>query len=98
MAFLLTRIIFNQLCIRSPHRKTADGGDSKGAPCGIDVNAGWRMPITQLLCKKPPYGGISAIDLDTGEQLWDRPLGTARRNGPFGIHSMLPSLYEHTDW
>jgi quinoprotein glucose dehydrogenase len=62
----------------------------KGAPYGIDVNAGWRMPFTQLLCKEPPYGGIRAIDLDTGEQLWDRPLGTARRNGPFGIPSMLP--------
>jgi quinoprotein glucose dehydrogenase len=62
----------------------------KGAPYGIDVNAGWRMPFTQLLCKEPPYGGIRAINLDTGEQLWDRPLGTARRNGPFGIPSMLP--------
>ncbi|MFT5283825.1 MAG: quinoprotein glucose dehydrogenase [Yoonia sp.] len=30
------------------------------------------------------------MNLDTGEQLWDRPLGTARRNGPFGIPSMLP--------
>jgi quinoprotein glucose dehydrogenase len=62
----------------------------KGAPYGIDVNAGWRMPFTGLLCKEPPYGGIRAIDLDTGKQLWDRPLGTARRNGPFGIPSMLP--------
>lgn len=61
-----------------------------GAPYGIDVNAGWRMDSTGLMCKEPPYGGIRAIDLQSGETLWDRPIGTARANGPFGIPSMLP--------
>lgn len=37
-----------------------------------------------------PYGGIRAIDLRTGATLWDRPIGQARTNGPFGIPSMLP--------
>ncbi len=63
-----------------------------GAPYAIDVNAGWRMPFTDLLCKEPPYGGIRAIDLVSGATLWDRPFGTARRNGPFGIPSMLPAV------
>ncbi|WP_275168206.1 PQQ-binding-like beta-propeller repeat protein [Bradyrhizobium sp. CSS354] len=36
------------------------------------------------------YGGIRAIDLKTGRTRWDRPLGEARTNGPFGIPSMLP--------
>ena len=48
------------------------------------------MPYTGLLCKEPPYGGLRAIDLATGETLWDQPLGTARKNGPFGIPSFLP--------
>jgi quinoprotein glucose dehydrogenase len=61
-----------------------------GAPYAVDVNAGWRMPITGLLCKEPPYGGIRAFDLASGATLWDRPLGTARQNGPFGIPSYLP--------
>lgn len=61
-----------------------------GTPWGIDVNAGWRVPFTGLLCKEPPYGGIRGIDLATGETLWDRPFGTARKNGPFGIPSFLP--------
>ena len=61
-----------------------------GTPYGIDVNAGWRVPFTGMLCKQPPYGGIRAIDLATGETLWDKPFGTARKNGPFGIPSMLP--------
>jgi quinoprotein glucose dehydrogenase len=61
-----------------------------GTPWGISVNAGWRVPVTGLLCKQPPYGGIRAIDLATGETLWDQPLGTARKNGPFGLPSYLP--------
>ncbi len=77
-----------------------DGGDSgegaggnapqEGAPYSIRINAGWRSPITGMPCTQPPYGGIRAIDLATGETLWDRPIGTARRNGPFGIPSQLP--------
>ncbi|WP_232830904.1 pyrroloquinoline quinone-dependent dehydrogenase [Tropicimonas sp. IMCC34011] len=66
------------------------GDPQIGAPYGIDVNAGWRSPLTQMPCTKPPYGGIRAIDLETGETLWDEPIGTARRNGPWGIPSFLP--------
>ncbi|MCC2975244.1 membrane-bound PQQ-dependent dehydrogenase, glucose/quinate/shikimate family [Sphingomonas sp. PL-96] len=66
------------------------GDPQAGTPYAVDVNAGWRLPFTGLLCKQPPYGGIRAIDLRTGKTLWDRPLGTARNNGPFGIPSRLP--------
>ncbi|MET4216571.1 quinoprotein glucose dehydrogenase [Bradyrhizobium sp. LB14.3] len=66
------------------------GDPQLGSPYAINVNAGWRLPGTGLLCKQPPYGGIRAIDLKTGKTLWDRPLGEARTNGPFGIPSMLP--------
>lgn len=59
-------------------------------PYGIQVNAGWRVPFTDLLCTQPPYGGIMAVDLTTREVLWDKPFGTARRNGPFGLPSFLP--------
>lgn len=71
--------------------KAEGAGDPQtGAPYAIDVNAGWRMPFTDLLCKQPPYGGLRAIDLATGETLWDRDIGTARRNGPFGIPTGIP--------
>lgn len=66
------------------------GDPQAGAPYAIDVNAGWRAPFTGIPCKKPPLGGIRAIDLATGDTLWDKPIGTARRNGPFGIPSFLP--------
>ena len=59
-------------------------------PWAYTINAGWRLGITKMPCKEPPYGGIRAISLKTGKTLWDRPLGTARRNGPFGFASHLP--------
>lgn len=59
-------------------------------PWAYTINAGWRLPFTQMPCKEPPYGGIRAISLQTGKTLWDRPFGTARRNGPFGLSSHLP--------
>ncbi|NDV00339.1 pyrroloquinoline quinone-dependent dehydrogenase [Pseudoroseicyclus sp. CLL3-39] len=67
-----------------------EAGPQAGSPYAISVNAGWRSELTGMPCSSPPYGGIRAIDLETGETLWDRPLGTARRNGPFGIPSFLP--------
>ncbi len=85
------------LPITDPNYDAEAGGGSHGSispqaqtPYGIRVNAGWRVPFTGLLCSQPPYGGIAAIDLNTREVLWDRPFGTARKNGPFGIPSMLP--------
>ena len=66
------------------------GDPQAGTPYAIDVNAGWRLGFTKLLCKQPPYGGLRAIDLASGRTLWDRPYGSARGNGPFGIRSGLP--------
>jgi len=66
------------------------GDPQAHTPYAIDVNAGWRLPVTGMLCKRPPYGGIRAISMATGKTIWDRPLGQARTNGPFGIPSMLP--------
>lgn len=77
----------------NPHDKgKAEGaGDPQvGVPYGVQVNAGWRIKFTGMLCKEPPYGGIRAIDLRDGRTIWDRPLGTARKNGPFGLPTGLP--------
>jgi quinoprotein glucose dehydrogenase len=61
-----------------------------GVPYAVNVNAGWRLPFTDMLCKRPPFGGIRAIDIATGKTLWDHPLGTARKNGPFKMATYLP--------
>ena len=71
--------------------KGEGAGDPQiGVPYAIDVNAGWRVKWTGLPCKEQPYGGITAIDMRTGRTLWDRPFGTARKNGPWKIPSHLP--------
>jgi quinoprotein glucose dehydrogenase len=79
--------------INVPHKPLPGGrteyGAQAGAPYGIQVTPGWRT-WTGLMCTQPPYGGIRAIDLKTGKTIWDRPLGEARANGPWGIPSLLP--------
>ncbi|WP_353474018.1 pyrroloquinoline quinone-dependent dehydrogenase [Salipiger sp. H15] len=69
---------------------TSRGQPQVGAPYGVKTSAGWRSGLTELPCTQPPYGGITAIDLKTGQPVWDVPLGTARRSGPFGLPSLLP--------
>ena len=66
-----------------------EGGPQAGSPYAIHINSGWRTPIG-MPCSQPPYGHIRAIDLKSGETLWDQPFGTAEENGPFGIPSLLP--------
>ncbi|MDC0886209.1 membrane-bound PQQ-dependent dehydrogenase, glucose/quinate/shikimate family [Altererythrobacter sp.] len=83
-----------ELADEKPSLKSSGGSHAlapmEGADYGVDVNAGWRLPWTGLLCKEPPYGGIRAIDLVSGETIWDRPFGTARKNGPWGLSFYLP--------
>jgi quinoprotein glucose dehydrogenase len=37
-------------------------------------------------CTKPPWGKLTAIDLSTGDQIWDIPLGTSKDLAPFPFH------------
>ena len=41
-------------------------------------------------CTRPPFGRLSAVDLDSGKLLWSQPLGTAQNVGPLGMKSHLP--------
>ncbi|MEZ0497307.1 pyrroloquinoline quinone-dependent dehydrogenase, partial [Sphingomonas sp. IW22] len=69
---------------------SAEGpGAQVGAPYAISVET-FQNPLTGVLCNEPPYGMISAINMHTRKLLWQRPLGTARANGPFGLHTGLP--------
>jgi len=46
----------------------------KGTPYGL-----YREPFLSPLllpCTKPPWGKLAAVDLDRGEILWERPIGT----------------------
>ena len=57
----------------------ADGYEWAALPNGL--------PIT-----KPPYGRLTAIDLDTGEHLWMVPNGDGPRDHPALAHLDLPPL------
>lgn len=82
-----------------------DVNAAKPAPRDIDINDpfdhlrikyyGLIMPFmsilgTQVPCFEPPWSRIAAIDLNTKELLWSRPLGSMKDSGPFGIRSGLP--------
>ena len=41
-------------------------------------------------CTQPPYGLVSAVDLDSGRLLWQKPFGTARDSGPLTLPVGLP--------
>ncbi len=79
--------------INVPHKPKKPGrieyGPQADVPYAVEVNPGWRI-ATGLMCTRPPYGGIRAIELATGKTIWDEPLGEARENGPWGIPSKLP--------
>lgn len=40
-------------------------------------------------CTPPPWGVITAIDLDSGKQLWEKPLGNLEELAPFGIGKFM---------
>jgi quinate dehydrogenase (quinone) len=49
----------------------------------------WMSPIG-VPCTEPPFGTITAIDLNTRKVAWQVPAGTAEKLGPFGIASHMP--------
>ena len=57
-------------------------------PYGVRISAFFSP--TGMLCSEPPYGMISAIDLHSKKILWQHPLGSAERNGPFNLATHLP--------
>lgn len=50
-----------------------------GVPYGLDLQMFFN-PLG-MPCWKPPYGYITAYNLDTGERLWREPFGRIRRDG-----------------
>lgn len=58
-----------------------------GTPFAV-TNQPFMSPLN-VPCQRPPYGMLTAVDLETFEVLWQRPIGTAANSGPFGIKSGL---------
>jgi quinoprotein glucose dehydrogenase len=70
--------------VPGPNSKETDGYSEMG---GTPFAVGTRpfLSFTHIPCVQPPWGYIQAIDLDTRQTVWKRPLGTGRDSGPFGL-------------
>ncbi|MFF7708152.1 membrane-bound PQQ-dependent dehydrogenase, glucose/quinate/shikimate family [Pseudomonas sp. NPDC007930] len=93
-----------QLMPREPVEKTGglpawDGkGDQPANPSAYTPQYGtpyvatvhpWLNPLG-VPCNSPPWGTLTAIDLNTRKIAWQHPIGTTRDTGPFGTHTNLP--------
>jgi len=59
-----------------------------GTPYAVSV-APFLSPLVAP-CTQPPYGMISAVDLNTRKLLWQKPFGTMRDSGPLLLSTGLP--------
>ncbi|MDE2563063.1 MAG: membrane-bound PQQ-dependent dehydrogenase, glucose/quinate/shikimate family [Sphingomonadales bacterium] len=60
----------------------------RGTPYAVSV-APFLSPLV-IPCTQPPYGTISAVDLNTRKLMWQKPFGTMRDSGPLLLHTGLP--------
>ncbi|WP_224971094.1 membrane-bound PQQ-dependent dehydrogenase, glucose/quinate/shikimate family [Acinetobacter oleivorans] len=92
-AQLLSRAEANKEGLKSmddPTYKPVAGSGRPMADTPYGITIGAFFSSTGMLCSEPPYGMITAIDLHTKNVLWQHPLGSAERNGPFNIATHLP--------
>jgi quinoprotein glucose dehydrogenase len=63
-------------------------GAQASTPYGVELKP-FLSPLG-VPCQQPPYGVLSAVDLNSRKLLWTKPFGSARESGPFGTASQLP--------
>ena len=82
-------VMSNQLTL-IPRDQLPEGvaGNQQGTPYA-QTTVRFISPL-QIPCQQPPYGILAAVDLETKQLLWERPIGTAKNTGPFGIATRLP--------
>ncbi|AYN97023.1 glucose/quinate/shikimate family membrane-bound PQQ-dependent dehydrogenase [Pseudomonas sp. LTJR-52] len=60
----------------------------KGTPYAVNKNR--FLSLAGIPCQAPPYGTLSAIDMNTQKVAWQVPVGTVEDTGPMGIKMHLP--------
>ncbi|MDS7595522.1 glucose/quinate/shikimate family membrane-bound PQQ-dependent dehydrogenase [Agrobacterium tumefaciens] len=60
----------------------------KGTPYAVNKNR--FLSALGIPCQEPPYGTLTAIDMNTQQIKWQVPLGTVEDTGPMGIKMGLP--------
>jgi quinoprotein glucose dehydrogenase len=88
IAVLNTRLLASVLKLTPREECRAAGGGSPqlGTPYCVEVT-----PILSPLgapCNAPPWGTLAAVDLNTGEKIWETPLGTLKHIAPWPVSLM----------
>ena len=82
VAQLVPRNEFDKIDSRSVYYPN-EAYPMKGTPYGVK-----RFPLFSRFgapCNEPPWGSLTAVDLKSGETLWQVPLGTTRDQAPFPL-------------
>ncbi|MDA1373083.1 MAG: membrane-bound PQQ-dependent dehydrogenase, glucose/quinate/shikimate family [Proteobacteria bacterium] len=82
-------VMSNQLTL-IPRDELPEGveGNQRGTPYS-HTTVRFISPL-EIPCQQPPYGVLAAIDLEDRTLLWERPIGSAKDTGPWGIPSHVP--------
>lgn len=90
-----TRLVPRESEEAADAKPSVDGGihvgqpvPQMGTPFALFTSA-FLSPLS-VPCTQPPFGKLAAVDLETQEVLWDRPLGTASDSGPMGHGAKIP--------
>jgi quinate dehydrogenase (quinone) len=59
-----------------------------GTPYGVLIYP--MMSPLGIPCNQPPYGTVTAVDLNTRTVAWQVPIGTVEDTGPLGIPTRVP--------
>jgi quinoprotein glucose dehydrogenase len=88
---LVTNLIRIPLWVRLERR---DPGDSSGNQIGTPyrMSRGMLASPKGLPCNRPPWGSLVAVDLATGEQRWQIPLGMVPKLGAAGAGWGSPNM------
>jgi len=74
-----------QLIKRSEYKQKAQNGESAGYYAQEGAPYGFRLQTflnwAGMPCWKPPYGYLSAYDMNTGDLLWKKPFGQVQKWG-----------------
>ena len=82
-------IVSNQLTlIPRDELPEGDPGNQLGTPYS-HTTVRFMSPL-QVPCNQPPYRILAAIDLETRQLLWEKPIGLAKDIGPLGMKTFLP--------
>lgn len=87
------RIPYTARLIPREQAETMDGTDLVGAAPQegtpyVVVRGGFMSPHNTP-CTAPPWGVLTAINLDSGETLWEKPLGNLEELSPLGLGRFL---------